>query len=286
MSISRKCISLKRILRAGMLLLLLPGCVVAIPMHEIERSETLGGGVMRIQAVGIGETPFLDVEPEEYTEEDLTGSVGSKAGAITHSLTLGLADNLDLELEYSHSAQSNGFRGGLKYQWLGEHHYFDKIQDTLSSSIAVRFLSVSGGAWNSDTDRTVPDPWYVTNSTSVASFQISIPTGYRLSPWLSCFFGPRMATGSLKLDYRHDAQPGVNLMVKRNYTGFGYFYGLAIHPAGEKAGIELLVEGYRMQLPLDNRDEHGWYQGMHVGLAFVLAGTPPGKALRKHQSPK
>ena len=248
-------------------LLLAQGCVIAVPMHECGRPETLGAGTVRYQVLGMGYSPDISLLPPEYIPETDT-QFGGSSGSFQRSLTVGVFDNFDLELEASETGANDGWRGGIKYQWKGTDHYFPRTRQVSSAAIAVRYIRTSGTAGNSEADRS-PDPWQGT--ATISSLQVSAPFGYRATTWLSGFAGPRLAAGKVSISYTRDAEPGIDHFIEKRYSGFGAFAGFAIHPTFRWIGLELLFEVYGMFLPPDTGSKRILHTGANLGLAIPLS---------------
>jgi len=252
------------------LFLTLAACT-AIPMHESATPETLGRGGVRLGLLGIGIAPTMFVTPEEdeaaeyrhYPDHTKEGTC-----TISHALAVGLGDRLDGEIGFYYGFNSYGWGTGLKYQWLGSSRIFSPDRGTFSSSIALRFLHLCSGqrVWEPGYGEDVEDIFHGRGT----SFQVSLPTGYRLASWFTVYLAPKVVWGGLQASFRDYPEAGCTTQVQKDYAGYGGSVGVGIHPHGERGGFELRFELYRMNLPLMTDGVRGMFGGGVLTMALPL----------------
>jgi hypothetical protein len=240
---------------------------MTIPMHESTTPETLGRGGVRAGVLGVGVAPVLFVLPEEDTETPSASACDPLVQpTLSHSLAFGITDVLDLEAGVFYGSFSNGWRAGLKYQWLGRTRWFSADRNTWSSSIALRYLRLytSGQSWNPTLSEASTNPMHGHGT----CLQIAMPIGYRVASWLSLDLAPKYVGGSLAATYRDYPCDGRTTRTRRRYAGYGGSAGLTLHPHGERSGFEFRLEAYAMNLPLENTCARTWCPGGNISLAL------------------
>ncbi len=227
------------------------GCVVAVPMHELNTPETLGPWGFRL-GIAAGSAPAF-VTPQATTTQI---SEAAKIGIGGYHIGIGLPSNLQLNLEAMNQGTSVGMSASLKWQ-LGGANYFQAKAGNVASAVSLRYWSsVAPDFKLSDISSTSS---YYSGELTAKGFDVSYSLGKRFSDWFAGYLGPKIVSGNIEAGYRNTSGGPIVLTESRPLSGAGAFAGISLSPHGEKAGFDFNIEGEFMNLPSSFNDEKVWY---------------------------
>jgi hypothetical protein len=229
---------------------------MSIPMSEFGTPETLGAGGVRLQPISYGTAPLVSgkEESDEVWLRQKTQLLFSVGAAI------GITECIDLEYSCFFGL-GQGTRVGVKWQFLGENHYFDDHRENWIGSVTARYTRVAF--------RDLHDPGEGSDDFAAAGdlLHLSIPIGCRLIPAASWYAGPKLIIGEVKISHPAATARGWSLS-RSGYLGYGGFVGIGLHPHSRHIGIELLTEVYLMNLPTPEISGRAWYPCFNLALAL------------------
>lgn len=238
----------------------LSGCAVAIPLHEAEPPETLGAGGLRVGFL-TGTVPM--VTGGEQSSQPNSEGITAAYGAL--KVQVGVADRLQIGMDTLSSGSGMANTLGAKYQWTGSPIFDAKANEWVISS-AVKMISAAG---ISNTINLKGLTYYLGN-VGASGYDINTMLGRRWTDQMGFYFGPKFLLATIKTDFKTAPEGSVIESQSRQVMGYGILSGVFLSPHSKAAGVDILLEGFMLNMPGTVSNDRFWYGGLTLSTLMNL----------------